>query len=67
MKIPKQETIMETYIRDDIKAYIVTRNLFGKYTLYKIKENDYEKLKVDDTPIEFKEIANQDWSKQNGN
>jgi hypothetical protein len=65
MKIPKQETIVETYLRDetdDTKEYIVTRNLLGKYTLYKVKENDYEKVKTADTPIEFKKIARKDWS-----
>lgn len=63
MKISKQETITETYIRDEVKEYIVTRNLLGKYILYKVKENDYEKLKTAETPVDFKEIVMKDWSK----
>lgn len=63
MKISKQETITETYTRDKVKEYIVTRNLLGKYTLYKVKENDYEKLKTAETPVGFKEIVMKDWSK----
>ena len=63
MKIPKQETVTETYTRDEVAKYIVTRNLLGKYTLYKVKENDYEKLKTAETPVGFKEIVMKDWSK----
>ena len=63
MKIPKQEIIMETFMRDEIKEYIITRNILGKYTLYKVNENDYEKIKTADTPIGLKEIAKKDWSK----
>ena len=51
MKIPKQEMIVERYIYDGVESYIVTRNLLNKYTLYKIEENDYEKLKVAETPV----------------
>lgn len=57
MKLSKQETIMETYIRDGVADYIVTRSQLGKYTLYKVKENDYEKLKTAETPVGFKEIV----------
>ena len=60
MKISQQETIMRTYIYDGVERYIETRNLLGKYILYKIIDNDYQKLKVADTPIEFKKIIEKD-------
>ena len=63
MKIPKQETIVLTYLFEGVKCYIVTRNLLGKYVLYKIMDNDYQKLKTADTPVKFDEIVEKDRSK----
>ena len=63
MKIPKQEMITERYIYDGVESYIVTRNPFNKYTLYKIQEGNYEKLKVAEMPVSFKEIIKKDRSK----
>lgn len=63
MKISKQETITERYMKDGAEDYVVTRNNLGKYTLYKVKEDDYEKLKTAETPVGFKEIVMKDWSK----
>ena len=63
MKISKQEKIVLSYIFEGIKCYIVTRNILGKYTLYKIINDDYQKLKTADTPIEFDEIVEKDRSK----
>lgn len=60
MKLSKQETIMETYIFDGIASYIVTRNLIGKYTLYKIIDDDYQKLKIAESPIGFDKIIKKD-------
>jgi adenine-specific DNA methylase len=63
MKISKQETIMVSYIFEGVKSYIVTRNVLGKYTLYKVLDNDYQKLKTDETPVKFEEIIEKDRSK----
>ena len=64
MKLPNNETIVVTYVYEDIKCYIATRNVFGnKFTLYKIVEGDYQRLKVADTPVEFDEIIKKDRSK----
>ena len=60
MQIPKNETISVTYIFDDIKCYIVTRNTTDKYTLYKILNNDYQKLKTSSTPVDFDEVIKKD-------
>ena len=63
MKISKQEKIVHTFIFDGIKCYVITRNILGKYTLYKIIESDYQKLKSAETPIGFEEIIEKDRSK----
>ena len=63
MKISKQEKIVLTYVFEGIKCYTVARNILGKYTLYKIVDDDYQKLKTADTPMEFDEIVEQDRSK----
>lgn len=60
MRISKQETIMRTYIFDGVEKYVETRNLLGKYILYKIIDNDYQKLKVAESPIEFNKIIKKD-------
>lgn len=66
MKISKNETILLTYVFEGIDAYTVTRNSVGKYTLYKIINGDYQKLKCDNSASKFDEIVNKDRSKQNG-
>lgn len=63
MKIPKQEKIVLTYVFEGIDCYIVTRNALEKYTLYKILNDDYQKLKTAEAPIEFDEIVKKDRSK----
>lgn len=65
MKIPKHEKLMVTYIFEDVKCYIATKNVLGKYILYKIIDDDYQKLKTADSPIEFDKIIQKDRSKQN--
>lgn len=60
MKIPQQETIVVTYLYEGIKCYVVTRTLLGKYVLYKIMDNDYQKIKTADSPIKFDEIVEKD-------
>ena len=57
MKISKNETQLKRYINGGICTHIVTRNLIGKYTLYKIKDDDYIKIKTSDSPQEFDGIA----------
>ena len=60
MKIPKQEKILQTYIFEGVKCYTITRNMLGRYILYKIVNDDYQKLKTADTPIKFEEIIEKD-------
>ena len=64
MKIPSSEKIVVTYVFEDVKCYIATHNaLKGKYTLYKIIDGDYQRLKIANTPLEFDEIIKKDRSK----
>ena len=64
MKIPSNEKIVVTYIYGDVKDYIATYHpLKGKYTLYKITDGDYQRIKIADTPIEFDKIIEKDRSK----
>ena len=64
MKIPSSEKIMVTYLFDGVAEYIATRNAIkGKYTLYKVNNGDYQKIKTDNTPIEFDEIVEKNRSK----
>ena len=62
MKIPKQEKIVLTYIFEGVKCYTVTRNALGKYVLYKNNNDDYQKLKSAESPIDFDEIVEKDRS-----
>lgn len=61
MKLPSNERIVETYVYEGVKCYVVTQNaLKGKFTLYKIVDNDYQKLKTANSPREFEEVVEQD-------
>lgn len=61
MKIPTNEKIVVTYTFEGVKEYIATHNaLKGKFTLYKIIDNDYQKLKMATSPLEFDEIVKKD-------
>ena len=60
MKIPNQEKIVLTYVFDGIDCYTVTRNNLQKYILYKIIDNEYQKLKTSNTPLDFDEIVEKD-------
>lgn len=62
MKISKQEKIILTYIFDGIDSYVVTRNILGKYTLYKIINDDYQKIKTADSAVDFDKIVQKDRS-----
>lgn len=57
MKIPNQEKVVLTYVFDGINCYTVTRNNLQKYILYKIIDNEYQKLKTSNTPLDFDEIV----------
>lgn len=62
MKIPQSEKTLLTYVFDGIDCYKTTRNPVGKYTLYKIINNDYQKLKTADSACNFDEIVDKDRS-----
>lgn len=57
MKISKQEKQVERYINKGKITHIVTRNITGKYILYKIENGDCQKIKTSDNPLVFDEIA----------
>ena len=64
MKIPSVEKIVVNYVFEGVKEYIATQNTFGgKFTLYKIIDGDYQRLKVADSPVSFDEIVEKDRSK----
>ena len=61
MKIPSNEKVMVSYVFEGVKCYVTTHNaLKGKFTLYKQMEDDYQKLKTADSPLEFDEIVEKD-------
>ena len=62
MKISKQEKIILTYVFEGVDSYVVTRNILGKYTLYKIVNDDYQKLKTADSAADFDKIVQKDRS-----
>jgi hypothetical protein len=63
MKIPSNEQIVINYVYEGVKDYIATYHpLRCKYTLYRIIGNDYQRMKIADTPIEFDEIIDEDRS-----
>lgn len=63
MKIPKQEQIMTTYLFDGVGCYVATRNTVGKYVLYKIIDNDYQKMQTSASPLDFDKVIEKDRSK----
>ena len=61
MKIPANERIVVTYLCEGIEKYIGTHNAIkDKYSLYKITNGDYQRVKTADTPIEFDKIIEKD-------
>lgn len=61
MKIPKNEKSMVSYIYDGEKRYHITQNTInGKFTLYKVIGNDYEKMSTADSPLKLDEIIKKD-------
>ena len=57
MKIPKNEKIVLTYVFEGVKCYVATQNTLGKYTLYKITDGDYQKVKTAESPSEFDRVV----------
>ena len=58
MKIPTNEQIVVNYVCEGLKDYVATYHpLKCKYTLYRIIKNDYQRIKVADTPTEFDDIV----------
>ena len=66
MRIPKQEQIMTTYLVDGVADYLATRNAVGKYVLYKITDNDYQKVQTSASPLDFDKIIEKNRGKLNG-
>lgn len=61
MKIPKNEKSMVSHVFDGVKCYITTQNTVnGKFNLYKVINNDYEKISTADTPLKFDEVIAKD-------
>jgi hypothetical protein len=58
MQIPKNEKPMTDYATvDGVIDHVATQHLItGKFALYKIVEDGYERLKVDTTPMGFDDI-----------
>lgn len=60
MKIPKNEIKMTTYVFDGVKCYTITRSNLGRYTLYKIVDDDYKKMKIADSPKDLELVIDKD-------
>jgi hypothetical protein len=61
MTIPKSETGMTIYIFDEVECYKITRNTSDKYILYKIiDDNNYQKMKTANSPIELEAVIEKD-------
>ena len=61
MKIPSGEKIVVSYVFEGVKCYAVTQNaLKGKFTLYKIINNDYQKMTTADSPADLNEMVKKD-------
>lgn len=59
MKIPKNQKITLTYLKNGVEAYIVTVNQTGDiYTLFEVtgKNKELNKLKTANSPLKFKEV-----------
>lgn len=63
MKVPNNEKTVLTYVFDGVSCYTITRNTVGKYVLYKIIDDDWQKLKTAESPLELDKIVAKDRSK----
>lgn len=65
MKISNNEKIVVSYVFEGVKYYVITQNaLKGKFTLYKIVNNDYQKIITADSPASFNEAVKKDREKE---
>lgn len=62
MKIPKNEQLMTTYLFGGVEEYVATRNAVGKYVLYKILDDDYQKMSTSASPLDFDKVIEKDRS-----
>ena len=60
MKIPKNEQALLTYVFEGVDCYTVTRNILGKYTLYKITDDGYQKIKTVESAEDFDRVVEKD-------
>lgn len=58
MKIPKNQTIVMTYYKNNTLAYVITENnTKDTYTLFSVdKDENLKKLKTANTPTKFDEV-----------
>ena len=59
MKIPKNQKIALTYLKNGVEAYVVTVNQTSDtYTLFEVtgKNKELNKLKTANSPLKFKEV-----------
>jgi hypothetical protein len=61
MKIPTNEKIVVSHLFEGVKCYVTTHNaLKGKYTLYKIIDDDYQKMVTANSPVNFSDVIKKD-------
>jgi hypothetical protein len=59
--IPSNEKIVVSHLFEGVKCYVTTHNaLKGKFTLYKIVDNDYQRMTTANSPVNFDEIIKKD-------
>lgn len=56
MKIPKNEILWETIITDKNNYIVTSTKDRSKYILYKVVNDNLEKLSTAKTPVEFKKL-----------
>ena len=60
MKLSKKEQVLRVYKYDDVDCYAVTRNASGQYTLYRIIDGDYQKMKTSESAANFTQLVEKD-------
>lgn len=56
IKFPKGQQVSLTYLEQGKPKYIVTKDKFDKYYLYKVDKDKPTKIKSSDNPLNFKEV-----------
>ena len=63
--LPSNEKIVVSHLFEGVKCYVTTHNaLKGKFTLYKIIDDDYQKMVTANSPVNFNEIVDKDKAKE---